>query len=353
MTFVIGTRLQASGRRMVLYLRRFGYTEATRTVTRAVSRIGGYWRVVTLDDGRVTPVGVRGRDAVEAVGRIAWAGNTVTWILLRTLQVVAVVTVCLSAAVMALLLAEAFRFHTDVVVRIEGFLHVRNAHDLMDLFSKVGPLILGFCIFLPLAVVLLQIALIPVRMAATFIADNVRAADKGKSLRIVDAESIAAAQMAVRQLSRRMISPRLFVLTVHSGVWQYTVAAFGTDAAVPLIDVTEPTENILWEIDHMRAVFGPDCVFVGQHERLGHLRGVPEPSSVAARLRERLDACHVLAYQAAGHGTRHFTRSLRATLEAHARSSRRHGPRASHHRGSGLRSQRGTGHVAVGADRHD
>lgn len=61
----------------VLYLRRFGDTESTRTVTAAVSRIGGYWRIVTLDDGRVTPVGVRGGRALDTANRWGRRGHTV------------------------------------------------------------------------------------------------------------------------------------------------------------------------------------------------------------------------------------------------------------------------------------
>jgi hypothetical protein len=44
----------------VLFLRRFGYDDATGAVTFAVNRtIGSTYRLVTLDDAEVAPLGVR------------------------------------------------------------------------------------------------------------------------------------------------------------------------------------------------------------------------------------------------------------------------------------------------------
>lgn len=106
-------------------------------------------------------------------------------------------------------------------------------------------------------------------------------------------------------------------------MWRDAVTEFGTDAAVPLIDVTEPTENILWEIDRMRAAFGHRCVFVGQYERLGHLYVIPKPGSVVAQLQQRLDDSDVLAYQTTRRGARHFTHAPRAILETQASTPQR------------------------------
>jgi hypothetical protein len=54
-----GLRLVRRGRTMVLFLRRFGHDEAQNAVTFAVTNtIGRSWRVVTLDDAEIEPVGV-------------------------------------------------------------------------------------------------------------------------------------------------------------------------------------------------------------------------------------------------------------------------------------------------------
>ena len=54
-----GLRLVRQGRTMVLFLRRFGHDEAQHAVTFAVTNtIGRSWRLVTLDDAEIAPVGV-------------------------------------------------------------------------------------------------------------------------------------------------------------------------------------------------------------------------------------------------------------------------------------------------------
>ncbi len=67
-TFVTGLCLSVSstlmrGRRgLVLFLRRFGHREVTETVTFAVSKTTGRsWRMVTLDDSAIAPVGTATR----------------------------------------------------------------------------------------------------------------------------------------------------------------------------------------------------------------------------------------------------------------------------------------------------
>jgi hypothetical protein len=54
-----GLRLVRGARTSVLFLRRFGYTDATRAVTFAVLKtIGRTWRLVTLDDKQTEALGI-------------------------------------------------------------------------------------------------------------------------------------------------------------------------------------------------------------------------------------------------------------------------------------------------------
>ena len=56
---VVGLRLLRGQRELVLFLRRFGYTEATEAVTFAVVKtVGRSWRLVTLDDSTIAPLGL-------------------------------------------------------------------------------------------------------------------------------------------------------------------------------------------------------------------------------------------------------------------------------------------------------
>lgn len=65
------SRLIRGARNLVLFLRRFAYSEATRVVTFAASgALGRSWRVVTLDDGAIAPVGVAsGTTRLSCLGR--------------------------------------------------------------------------------------------------------------------------------------------------------------------------------------------------------------------------------------------------------------------------------------------
>ena len=54
----LGLRLLRGRRRLVLFLRRFGFDDATRAVSfAAAGAIGRSWRLVTLDDDKVRAVG--------------------------------------------------------------------------------------------------------------------------------------------------------------------------------------------------------------------------------------------------------------------------------------------------------
>jgi hypothetical protein len=299
-----GLRLVAGSRRMVLYLRRFGHTDATRTVTAAVARIGGYWRIVTLDDGKVSPVGVRGSGALDVAEKAGRRGSSVVrgiW-----------GTVLMAGILGTLGLIALFLTGQDDVL---DWLGVSDPGDLTQLMLIGAWAVVGACA-VAVAGCLVVIVFAPFVAALDDARRNVREAEGKKALRITDEASIGVARQVVAAQSRRVISARLFVLKVATPVWRTTVSAFGADAAVPLIDVTEPTEHILWEIDRMRELFGRRCVFVGQYERLAHLFVIAEPRSLVARLQDRLDGCEVLAYRTADRGPRHFAHALRATLEA-------------------------------------
>lgn len=301
----LGSRLQAGNRRMVLYLRRFGDTASTRTVTAAVGRIGGYWRVVTLDDGQVTPVGARGGQALSVAGRWGGRGADVLGAVWTTIKVVVVVLV---VAVGGLALLG----QRDPLDTVLGW-----ADDSVGGLLGIAYVVLGFCA-LALVLITLQLLLAPFTTAAAGIAESIRSADRSKVVRIRDRAAVQRARRLIAEQTRKVISARLFVLRVDTAVWRDTVTEFGTDAAVPLIDITEPTEHILWEIDRMRERFGRGCVFVGQYERLGHLYVIPEPGSITERLQQRLDDCEILAYRTSRRGARQFTNALRATLETRA-----------------------------------
>src|SRR5207248_2749981 len=112
--------------------------------------------------------------------------------------------------------------------------------------------------------------------------------------------------------------PRLVVLRVASCVWQQTVQRLASVGSLTIIDVSEPTENLLWEIQELTTRFGPRCVFVGESDRLAQLAVSSEKGPLLGPINERLllllEGREVLAYVTSRRGVKHFARGLRAKL---------------------------------------
>ena len=42
-------------------------------------------------------------------------------------------------------------------------------------------------------------------------------------------------------------------------------------SSLPLIDISEPTENVLWELEELTRRFGDKCVIIGHYEQVAAL----------------------------------------------------------------------------------
>ena len=105
------------------------------------------------------------------------------------------------------------------------------------------------------------------------------------------------------------------MLRVSSAIWQLAVQRVAASARVVVIDVSEPTENVLWEIAELQPIFGARCVLIGQHDRLRQLAAV---SAADGSLHERflrvLNGRAILAYTTDARGIERFARALSVTL---------------------------------------
>jgi hypothetical protein len=313
---VLGVRLARGRRRLVLFLRRFGHTAATHAATVAAASIGGRWRLVTLDDAQIVPVGVGPvYEALSAAGR----GGAVGGAVLRRIFDIA-------SDVVGMVMLLSF-----LGAAIDVWLTVANGTDFRDLLNAdttatsvlkalVVILAVGCGVYLVALVVAasamaLRMLVSPVLAMGGAMANAVRDAEGAKALSVLDVHAIVTARDRARRLSRRVFSPRLLVLRVDASIWQQAVNGVASVADVPLIDISEPTDNVVWEIEQLTARFGPRCVFVGEYPRVVHL-GTPTPTDPGAQQVQRLlDGRTILAYTTDLAGTRRFTRALRATLE--------------------------------------
>ena len=75
--------------------------------------------------------------------------------------------------------------------------------------------------------------------------------------------------------------------------------------AIPLIDISEPTENVLWEVEELVRRFGDRCVFIGAYGRLQELTA-HESDELMQRLSTFLDGRQVLGYTSDAPGRKRF-----------------------------------------------
>jgi hypothetical protein len=312
----LGVRLARGRRRLVLFLRRFGHSAATHAATVAAASIGGRWRLVTLDDAQIVPVGVGPMyDALSAAGRGGAVGGAVLRRIYDFAARVVGTVLLLSLLGAAIDVGLAVASGTD----IRALLSVDTTATRV-LWTLVGIVAIayglyGLTLVLGTSIMALRMLFFPWLAIGGTVANSVRDAEGSKALSVPDVHAIVTARDRAKRLSRRVFSPRLVVLRVDSSVWQQTVNGVASVADVPLIDISEPTDNVLWEIEQLTARFGPRCVFVGEYPRVVHF-GTPAPNDPGAQHVQRLlDGRTILAYTTDDAGTKRFTRALRATLE--------------------------------------
>jgi len=332
-----GLRLMRRGRTLVLFLRRFGYDDAQSAVTFAVTRtIGGSWRLVTLDDAEIAPLGVPTgtRWLFRAVRLAAAAAVGFVNVSLRVLPAIAGgLWVIASADLVRARIWERWENpqawmavlapYADILTTaLDGRLPLNAvAATLPGAFALLVTVLAGVVLAIASALSAAPIAWIAGGVTLflfTFPADAVRAAELAKTREIRWSGEVGSAAKNVVALSRRVFGPRLVVLRVASDVWRQTVRHFASLSSVVLVDVTEPTEHLLWEIEELKVRRGTPCVFIARHDRALEIAGLAGPSAHAldADVARLLELDEVLAYTTDRAGMRRFARALLRTLMA-------------------------------------
>jgi hypothetical protein len=122
---------------------------------------------------------------------------------------------------------------------------------------------------------------------------------------------------------------RLIVLAVDSPreqTWQNAVknlATFYSDVA--LIDVSQPTKALVWEVEYLTHVQPMPCVFVAERSQATAVLTADSPDAYARQMRELLNGRTVLTYDASDRRSRsRFVDALRRSLEVAVTSEREH-----------------------------
>lgn len=299
----LGIKLVRGRRRQALFLRRFGYDEATEALSFAVTTaMGQRWRLVTLDDNEIAPIyGSKGKGRLAGVWR---------WIAL------------------VLVVAGLFwLFGGGLAEHLGGITDEYMAEGRGDSFKEaIGRIFGAFIIMIIVGMLVGGMVLIIVAffgVTALFSWSSYRSyrkAELEKSTAIQKADQIEPVVMAILKRSRKILAPRLVVVRVAHEIWKDVVTQLAAASDVVLIDVSETGEGLLWELDNLKAKHEHRWILVGQHEALMQLSAKPvgntTDGSVGQRLATLLDGSRVLAYTGdKSRQMKHFARLLRASLD--------------------------------------
>jgi hypothetical protein len=328
LTEFAGRRLVRRRRRLVLFLRRFGYDDATRAVLAATESVGRTWRVVTLDDASIQPVGTAPllQRSISGLTRTA-AGVRRVRSFTANLAGKAYALALIGAAVAAVLL-------WDDVSGEEAMGWLAAAGDTVGRGAEtwLRPLLIGVAV----AAVVWVVSMVTMGLVGVG-SRSLDTARKFSYLAVGNEADIeqTCARLAARE--RAVFNPRLMVARVDSTVWQPTVARLGGMSDALLFDVSKPSENLVWEMETLLGEHADRCVFIGELDtlrrymdrtmdrtarsgrRAGHARFellAVAPDSPLGQVERLLDGRKVIGYQCDARGLRRFRRALRAVLES-------------------------------------
>jgi hypothetical protein len=295
----LGIRLLRGKRRVVLFLRRFGFADATKALSYAANAaIGRSARLVTFDDAQVKVVGgpaaPRRLAGLVIVTAIAAGGGFGWWLWTKGLVIIykdtssAPVTTTTATSDAGKAIASAFL----------------SAMAAMFIVFIISVLVTSFVVSVGL-----------------FSAANyrfARRAERAKRIEISTMQDVRRRSRLIAKRGSRIFAPRLLVVTVANQVWQQAVSSFARGSAVVIIDVSIPSESVLWEIRALLPVMGQRCILVGRMDLLTR-QDLAGRTVVVSPMASDIDGHEVLVYRTDGPGIRRFSRALRATIEARAR----------------------------------
>ncbi len=290
-----GVRLARGRRSVVLFLRRFRLLAPTEALSYAAAHaIGRRWRVVTLDDADVAPLGAaRGYRRYSGLGVVA---------------AVVLVAASLLWAFGGGLAGYLSGLEVDTPEPASIGAAIGAVIGTFVLLVVVGGLVLGLVLGLAAFFGLVGVFSWSARRAA-------RRAERSKAGVLRERSDIVPYTRRLLRATQRIVGPRLVVVRAAPHVWRDAVVHLAGVCQVVVVDVSDPTESLVWETETLQRLRRP-VVLVGESTRLGALAAPTTPRpDVQARLVDVLGDADVLAYEQDPVAVRRFARALRAVLE--------------------------------------
>jgi hypothetical protein len=262
-------------------LRRFGFQDASQTLSFAVSTaVGRRHRLVTLDDA-----GIVARGTPPTTRKLVRAGR---WI---AVSVAAVAIVFLVQWVHGGGLDDLMAGIADGVLRPD-----------QSILEAFGAILAGAVLAVVVGVFVLALLIVPVAVATTAglaasrAASAVRKAEKARQLTLSEEREIEGGVAEIVRRSRKILAPRLVVVRCTDAVWKQTVSRLAAECQTAIIDVSVPSDNVVWEVETVAALKAR-AVFVGQRDKVAALAQTRPPRGKATQhLRTLLADADVLVY---------------------------------------------------------
>jgi hypothetical protein len=329
----VGLSLVRRNRGLVLFLRRFGHEAATRAVGFAVRRtMGSTWRLATLEDAAITPIGLPDTTRrLFRVGGLAW--KTLSWLGMRLGLGLFPAAVLGAWAVVGvqLLVSDNWKAVLTDGTLDRYFFVLGSMMQGRPPLAAIEPSLVGvFALLVIVAaasfavmgvVFVACILALPLAAVLAFVsaaADAVRAAEQGKRAEIRGSFDVPRVTAAITAKGARVLVPRLTVVRVAPELWQEAVRRLAAVSSLLIVDISEPTENVLWEMEELVPRFGRRCVLIGEYDRVRAFVDdiPPADGSPEERMLRLMAGRDVLAYVPDRRGLRRFARALRSTLSA-------------------------------------
>ena len=279
----LGVRLVRGRRGLALFLRRFGFGPATDALTHALGgSLGHRWRLVTLDDHEIAPIGVRSSRRwlirLTRLAMVAAAGAATVYAVNK-----------LSGDSIGAMIDKLFRETHDNAVE-QGQNQVGAAIGALFATLIVGIVLIG----LLMIVVISPIALAGAgALFASLGTRSIRRAEHAKAIVIEHRDRIDRGVQDVVRRTRKVLAPRMVVARVATPIWQDVVASFVDAGDIVVVDVSEASDNLLWELDLLRRT-STAWVAVGRVDQLNALRSAT--SAAADGVRHALEGRRVIGY---------------------------------------------------------
>lgn len=165
--------------------------------------------------------------------------------------------------------------------------------------AAIGALFATLIVGIVLVALLMVFVIAPIALTGTGVlflslgSRSIRKAERAKAIVIDEPEKVDRQTKAVVQRTRKVLAPRMVVARVATPIWQRVVASFVGASDVVVVDVSEPSDNLLWELDLLSRT-NARCVPVGGVDQLAALPDAT--SSAATGVRKWLEGRRVVGY---------------------------------------------------------